>query len=325
MAVGKPLKKNFYSQSESGQSDIDMPPLTEQSPISAAAQNPWDNPQPSGPSSAAPVPDNVPQDVIDEMSGTQNVDNSNVHNSYAVEDNQSAAEQTEEDDDGDEIEEVTPQPKRGQEAPAAKRIRELREAQKKAERERDELLRMMQMQQMQQNMPKQANPEPEEEDFNVEDDALIEGKHLRKMNQKMRQMEQALKSYQSQSAESITEARIKATYPDFDRVVSQDNIAQLREDYPELAATLSSSTDLYSKAVSAYTLIKQFGIHQDPVLQNDRARVIKNSAKPRPLASVNPQQGDSPLSKANAFANGEFTEADRKRAWAEMVAARKNM
>ena len=64
---------------------------------------------------------------------------------------------------------------------------------------------------------------------------------------------------------------------------------------------------------------------QDPVLQNDRARVIKNSAKPRPLASVNPQQGDSPLSKANAFANGEFTEADRKRAWAEMVAARKNM
>ena len=145
------------------------------------------------------------------------------------------------------------------------------------------------------------------------------------MNKKMNQMQQQLKNYQSQSAESITEARIKATYPDFDRVVSQDNIAQLREDYPEIAATLSASTDLYSKAVSAYTLIKQFGIHQDPALQNDRARVIKNSSKPRPLASVNPQQGDSPLSKANAFANGEFTEADRKRAWAEMVAARKNM
>ena len=321
--MGKPISKNFYSSGQ--QSDIEMPPLTEQPPISAAAPNPWDNPQPQGQSSAAPVPDSVPQDVIDEMSGTQNVYGSNEDNQSSVEDNQSAARDESSQTEDDDIDEVVPQPKRGQEAPAAKRIRELREAQKKAERERDELLRMMQMQQMQQNLPKQQEQQPEEDDFNVEDDALVEGKQLRKMNQKMRQMEQTLKNYQSQSSESITEARIKATYPDFDRVVSQDNIAQLREDYPELAATLSSSTDLYSKAVSAYTLIKQFGIHQDPVLQNDRARVIKNSAKPRPLASVNPQQGDSPLSKANAFANGEFTEADRKRAWAEMVAARKNM
>jgi hypothetical protein len=40
--------------------------------------------------------------------------------------------------------------------------------------------------------------------------------------------------------------------------VSQENIARLREDYPELANTLHATTDLYSKAVSAYTLIKQF-------------------------------------------------------------------
>ncbi len=33
-------------------------------------------------------------------------------------------------------------------------------------------------------------------------------------------------------------------------------------------------------------------------------RIQKNASKPKPLASVNPQQGDSPLSRANAFANG---------------------
>jgi len=318
--MGKPISKNFYSSGQ--QRDIDMPPLNEQPPISAAAPDPWAAPLSPGKSAAAPVPDEVPQDVLNEMSRTQSVDNSNEDNLSTVEDNLEA---TEEGDDGDEIDVVIPQPKRGQEAPAAKRIRELREAQKKAERERDELLRMMQMQQMQQNMPKQQEQQPEEDDLLIEDDALVEGKYLRQMNKKMNQMQQQLKNYQSQSAESITEARIKATYPDFDRVVSQDNIAQLREDYPEIAATLSASTDLYSKAVSAYTLIKQFGIHADPVLQNDRARVIKNTAKPRPLASVNPQQGDSPLSKANAFANGEFTDEIKEQLRREMMQARKNM
>jgi hypothetical protein len=326
MAVGKPLRKDFYSDSESGQRDIDMPQLNQEPPIKAAAPNPWDLQPSSGNGATAPVPDSIPRDVLEEMNCTQDVCSSNEYNTSTVEDNLSAVRddlsQTEEDD---EIEEVVPQVKKGQESPAAKRIRELREAQKKAERERDELLRMMQMQQMQQQMPKQQAPiEPEDEDINIEDDALIEGKQFRQMYKEMKQMKKQLHSYQAQSAESITEAKIKASYPDFDKVVSQENIAMLRDQYPEIANTLSASTDLYSKAVSAYTMIKQFGIHQDPVIQNDYMRVMKNTAKPRPLTSVNPQQGNSPLTKANAFANGEFTEDDKKRAWAEMVAARKN-
>ena len=38
--------------------------------------------------------------------------------------------------------------------------------------------------------------------------------------------------------------------------------------------------------------------------QNDKAKAVINAQKPRPLTSISPQQGDSPLSKANAFANG---------------------
>jgi hypothetical protein len=68
--------------------------------------------------------------------------------------------------------------------------------------------------------------------------------------------------------------------------------------------------------------MKTFGIHKD-IYESDRLKALKNSQKPRPLASVSPQQGDGPLSKANAFANGmtaELKEQLRK----EMYAARKN-
>ena len=319
MAIGKPLNRSYYTQ-EGQQTEIAVPPLNQETPIAAAPSTLELQPS-NGDSAIAPVPEEVSQDFFN---STQNVHDSNADNLSTVEDSdRDDLSQTDQDDD---VEEVVPQQKRNQESPSSKRIRELSEAQKKAERERDELMRIMQMQQMQSQMPKQQSPiEPEDDDINIEDDALIEGKQFRQMYKEMKQLKKQLHSYQSQSSESITEARIKSAYPDFDRVVSQENIAMLRDQYPEIANTLNASTDLYSKAVSAYTMIKQFGIHQDPVLQNDRLRVARNTVKPRPLASVSPQQSESPLTKANAFANGEFTESDRKRLWNEMNEARKRM
>jgi hypothetical protein len=55
----------------------------------------------------------------------------------------------------------------------------------------------------------------------------------------------------------------------------------------------------------------------------DRAAAQKNASKPKPLASVSPQQGDSPLSRANAFANG-LTPELQKQLRQEMEEARKN-
>lgn len=325
MAVGKPLKKNFYSNGETN--DIEMPPLNQTTPIASAAPDPWAQPQPQEQSAAASVPDSVPQDVLDEMNRTQNVDSS-------VEDNQSAARdessQTEEDEEFDpendpEVQDAVRNARKHKESQAQARIRALREAQKKAESERDELLRMMQMQQMQQNLPMQQAPAEPEQDFDLEDDALVEGKYIRQMNKKMKAMEQQLNSYHHQTAQSITEAKVRSAYPDFDQVVSPENLEIFKERYPELANTVGTSQDFYSQCVSAYTLIKQFGIHKSQAIENDRLKVLKNSAKPRPLASVNPQQGDSPLSKANAFANGEFTDEIKEQLRREMLQARRNM
>ena len=46
------------------------------------------------------------------------------------------------------------------------------------------------------------------------------------------------------------------------------------------------------------------GIYREDNYSKDRDKAQSNASKPKPLASVSPQQGDSPLSRANAFANG---------------------
>jgi len=51
--------------------------------------------------------------------------------------------------------------------------------------------------------------------------------------------------------------------------------------------------------------------------------VQANTAKPRPLTSVSPQSGESPLSRANAFAEG-LTPELKKNLFKEMQEAKKN-
>lgn len=212
----------------------------------------------------------------------------------------------------DSVEEST-QVEAPQEDNATRNFKQLRELKERAERERDELIK--QLQQMQQ-------PAEEEDDIGIGADDFAEGKHLKKLNKDIKELKKQLNEYKTHSSEITTEAKIKSQYPDFDSVVTKDSIDRLRQDYPELATTINSSLDLYTKAVAAYTLIKKFGINDTSYMQ-DKLLATKNAAKPRPLASVSPQQGDSPLSRANAFANG-LTEELKEQLRKEMYAHRKN-
>ncbi len=195
-------------------------------------------------------------------------------------------------------------------------MRERAEQADRFEKERDELARKL--------AESQARPQQPEEnyDLGLGENDLAEGKHLTKVQREIVALKKELSQYKQQTAQQVTESRIKAQYPDFDRVVSQENIRALQQQFPEIANTLNSSTDLYSTAVSAYTMIKKLGIVQEPNYNTpDKIQAMKNLAKPRPLASLSPQQGDSPLSHANAFANG-LTEDLKKQLAKEMFAAR---
>lgn len=224
---------------------------------------------------------------------------------------------------------AAPEPEQEQKQVASKdskeSFREVRERALRAEREKEQLMRFITERLPQHQQPQQAAPATQEEnlEFSIAPDELAEGKHLAKLNKKIERLENQIKQGNQQSAAMSTEARLKAQYPDFEKVVSQSNIESLSEMYPEIAKTIGESSDLYNKAVSAYTMIKKFGIHAEDTYVQEKARVQANAVKPRPLASLSPQQGESPLSKANAFANG-LTPELQKQLWKETKEAMKN-
>ena len=187
----------------------------------------------------------------------------------------------------------------------AQNFRAIKEKAKQLERERDEALKIAK-----QALEKQKNSNaPSDIDYSsINPDDLVEGKHLNKVAQEMQAIKQQL-YVENQKA------RLRVQYPDFEKVVNRDNIETFELAYPELAASLNSTQDIYSAGVSAYTLFKKFGISGNH--EQEKEVVNKNMGKPRPLTSVSPQQGESPMSRANAFANGLTTDL-KKQLWEDM-------
>jgi multidrug efflux pump subunit AcrB len=199
----------------------------------------------------------------------------------------------------------------------------LREKAEKAEQRAQELERVIAQSYRREKKEHIPEERVHEEDLsiNLEDDSLVEGKHLSKVDKKIRKLEQKLAQYEQNANLSSAELRLKSQYPDFDQVVSEENLANLKATYPEIAHTINTSTDLYSKAVSAYTMIKKLNIGDDSyIVEQQMAK--KNSVKPKSLASISPAQSDSPLSKANAFANGVLTDELKASMLKEMNAYR---
>ena len=228
--------------------------------------------------------------------------------------------QTEQDTQHPLIEEA--QAKTPSEDNASTNLRRLREKTERLERERDEAIRRAR------ELEAHAKPQVvdnDEDDFKIDENALMEGKDLKKVAQQIRKLKNEINQYRQQSTVDSAESRLKMQYSDFDKVVCKENIESLRESYPEIAASISANPDIYGRAVSAYTLIKKMGIYNDnPQYEADRLVAQRNAAKPRPTASISPQQGDTPLSRANAFADGKVTKELQKQLYQEMVEAMKN-
>ena len=201
----------------------------------------------------------------------------------------------------------------------------LRQQKEQAESERDEAMRILRQLELQ-RQKQQAEPVQQEEDEEVYlgPDEIAEGKHLSQVEKKVRKLEEQLWQYQQKTTEMTAEAALKSKYPDFERVVSSENIKALKEEYPTVADSINSNQNIYSKAEAAYIMIKKLDIHKEDIFKEERMAVQKNISKPKPIASLSPQQGDSPMSKANAFANG-LTPELQAQLRKEMDEARRNL
>ncbi len=199
-----------------------------------------------------------------------------------------------------------------------------------AERERDEAVNYIrQLHSQAQNNLQEPNKSShgldQVDEFNIPDDEIVEGKHVKKVVNEYKKLRQEFNEYKQKSTVMTIEATIRAKFPDFENVVTQENLRALKESDPETASVINSSPDLYAQAAAAYKAIKKLPglqeVESQPVPM-EKSMAQKNAAKPKPLASVSPQQGSSPLSKANAFAQGLTKElADQLRK--EMEEARR--
>lgn len=209
---------------------------------------------------------------------------------------------------------------------AQESFKALREKAERAERERDAYQRTLQDIQMQAAMYQQQQAQsqkPNEPDIiDPNDEDLLEGKHYRKLVNKYKQLEERLEQATKKSYETALESRIRSQYTDFDSVVTPESIKALREAEPELAESLHANPDMQSKAIATYKAIKKLNLPTSSEYDADKAIAQKNASKPKALASISPQQGESPLSRANAFANG-LTDDLRKQLLKEMEQARK--
>lgn len=211
------------------------------------------------------------------------------------------------------------QAKAQEESSVAKNFRQLREKAERTERERLELMRRLEA------YEQQKRPQPEiEEDLSISlgSDEIAEGKHLSKLVKTVKKLEAKVAQYEQKSSQQVAQALLKAQYPDFEQVVNSNAIEMLRNEFPETAASLASNPDELSRAVAAYKLIKRLGYSQEQSMNYDpnKERIDANLSKPRALASIAPQQADSPLSRVNAFEKG-LTQDLQQQLWKEMQEA----
>jgi hypothetical protein len=210
-----------------------------------------------------------------------------------------------------------------------KAIRDRALAADKLERERDEARRELAQYKSapRQDAPRQDSPSivPDEDYMaGIGNDDLFEGKHakaMQKQTQKqINELREELKQARQQQEASSVEMRLKSEYPDINSVISEENIKTLKLVDPELAEYLAEDTNFYRQAVAAYKAIKKHGIVEtNATYAADIARAHENAKKPKSMASVSPQQGNTPLSQANRFANGMSNDM-KNQVYKEMLA-----
>lgn len=187
-------------------------------------------------------------------------------------------------------------------------FRQLRETNKQLEsrlRKSEEILESMSRSKL--------SSDENEEDLNIGEEDLVEGKHLKKVIARLEQKLQATEQAQIPD-------RLRGKYADFDQVVTRENLEKLQQAEPELYNTIRSGTDLFQKGVAAYKTLKSLGlIDEQETYMKNKETVQNNHKKPLSAQAI---KGQGALHEANMFANG-LTPELKKQLQKEMAEAAK--
>lgn len=109
--------------------------------------------------------------------------------------------------------------------------------------------------------------------------------------------------------------KLNKEFPDFESVVTKENVEYLKANKPHIAASLASNSDPYLQALAAYDAIKAFC--PSVGVQEESQRMEKNAQKPGTLGAA---KGTSPLSQAGSFEKG-LTPDLKRQLQQEMIAS----
>lgn len=104
--------------------------------------------------------------------------------------------------------------------------------------------------------------------------------------------------------------RLKATYNDFNKVCSAENLDYLEYHYPEVAAPFAHLPDGYDKWQGIYRAVKRFVPNVDA--RQETAKVDKNLSKPGSISSTGNTHG------GNAMPSARLDEARKAANWERM-------
>ncbi len=186
----------------------------------------------------------------------------------------------------------------------------------KAEQERDEALRIaraLAAQHQQRQQQPQVEEEPEEDLDAIDDSEFIDAKKLKKIraqdNKRYERLERELETSKRATQEQIIHERLKNKFQDFDQVTSPENVARLVEMDRDIAESIYYNPDPEKKSVALYNAIKRYGIYgAEPENTSYRDKLKTNSTKPKPVQSIAPRQGDTPLDGVTAYAEAQSAE-----------------
>lgn len=205
----------------------------------------------------------------------------------------------------------------------------MRDRAESAERRAQELERMVQ-QNLNQNMPSQKIQlvEDDDDDSDISDDSYIEGRQYKKQLKAVKkELKETRKQFQEIAQRTIidqAEFKLKTQFPDFDQVVTTDNLQKLQMMKPSLHRSILSNDDIYDKGYTAYEMIKAVGISREyPEIDDNDRRIEDNRTKPRSSANASPQSADTPLTRVGDYDRRIITEDRRNQLLRQVAEAKK--
>lgn len=140
----------------------------------------------------------------------------------------------------------------------------------------------------------------------------------KKLYREIKTLKAQVQAKEAKEADYVMD-RLKAKFPDFDEVVSPENVTYLKQNNAALAKAISSlADDPYEQGLAAYDALKRTDWYQNRHTMQDKARIEQNAKKPVSVQAVRKQ---GVLSEANQFAMG--SPEHKKALLKEMQEARK--